>query len=286
MLFGLANKPALAFSFTTIDEPSSTLLGCPPPSLAELGSADTTSSEGNYLTSVPAYDWYHGCGPTAAASVIGYWDLNGYVNLFDASGDEVFLTSNVADQISSPEHNAKYNPTPDNPLLPIPASTSIADWFGTSKDPLNYGWSYLSQADNAFTGYTNYRGYQFNSWNESFSTGEFTWEDLVLEIDSQRPLMFLVDSRGDGYTDHFVPVLGYDDRGVEGKYYGFYTTWSENETIVWREFQGMSQGQPWGVGYGTFVQPVSRATPEPSPILSLLALAGLGVGLTRGRQQS
>ena len=36
------------------------------------------------LENVPAYDWYHGCGPTAAASIIGYYDMQGYSNLFDA----------------------------------------------------------------------------------------------------------------------------------------------------------------------------------------------------------
>ena len=36
------------------------------------------------LSDVPSYSWYHGCGPTAAASVLGYWDLHGYTNMFTA----------------------------------------------------------------------------------------------------------------------------------------------------------------------------------------------------------
>jgi VCBS repeat-containing protein len=65
-------------------------------------------------------------------------------------------------------------------------------------------------------------------------------------------MMFLVDSKGDGGTDHFVPVIGYDDRGDDGKFYGCYTTWSENETVSWRQFRGMSDDYTWGVAYGTY----------------------------------
>ncbi len=230
------------------------------------------------LDNVPAYNWYHGCGPTAAASVIGYWDLMGYENLFDAAGDDLYLTINVRDQISSPEHNAKYDPKPDDANLPVPPMTSIADWFRTSVGSLNYGWSYLAYADDAFEGYTDYRGYEFESWYESAGSGAFTWDDLVAEIDAGRPMMFLVDSSGSGGTDHFVPVLGYYDGGESGRYYGCYTTWIESEMIVWKEFRSMSSAYPWGVGYGIYLQPI----PEPMS-LGLLALGGLWL-LRRGRR--
>ncbi len=80
-----------------------------------------------FIQDIPAYNWYHGCGPTAAASVLAYWDLHGYSNLFTASGNDLYLTANVQDQISSPAHNAKYDPDPDVSSLPVPPKTSIAD---------------------------------------------------------------------------------------------------------------------------------------------------------------
>ncbi|MCY2931578.1 MAG: PEP-CTERM sorting domain-containing protein, partial [Planctomycetota bacterium] len=181
----------------------------------------------------------------------------------------VSQTANVQDQISSPAHNAKYDPDPDNAALPSPPYTSIADWFRTSVNQGN-GWSYLSDAPAAFTGYAGYRGYTCTASNQSY--GQFTWSTLTGEIDAGRPVMFLVDSSGDGVTDHYVPVFGYDDRGAAGKFYGCYTTWHEEESVDWFQFQPMSTSYAWGVGYATLV----TVTPEPAT-LSLLAVGVLAV---------
>ncbi|NDY71502.1 hypothetical protein DO021_07725 [Desulfobacter hydrogenophilus] len=222
------------------------------------------------LSDMPAYKWYHGCGPTAAASIFGYYDLNGYDSLFDASGwDDVRETSNVQDEISSPAHNSKYDPQPDA-SGPAPPDTSIADFFHTSENQ-PYGWSYLSYADDAFIDYASYRGYDdWNAWNERFGT--FTWDDFTKEIDNDRPMMFLIDTDADGGTDHFVPVFGYDDVAMK---YACYTTWSEEEAISWRSFQDLRNS--WGIGYATFVLPgVSDAVPEPATMISLgIGLIGL-----------
>jgi hypothetical protein len=223
------------------------------------------------LSNVPAYDWYHGCGPTAAASIIGYYDLRGYDNLFTASGwDAVKLTVNVQDQISSPAHNAKYDPDPDDFSRPVPTKTSIADWFRTSVN-LAYGWSYLDYAlgaNGAFQGYATYRGYNCETGcvDGGYSNG---WNSLVTEINAGRPVMFLVDYTGDGDTDHFVPVFGYEDRGSAGLWYECYTTWTEDETPSWHPFLPMSSSYAWGVGYEVLVQFDALPVPEPSAIALL-----------------
>jgi hypothetical protein len=228
------------------------------------------------IKDVPAYAWYHGCGPTAAASILGYYDMHGYDNLFDASGwEDVSLTKNVKDEISSPEHNAKYDRDPNIASLPDPQDTSIADFFHTS-ETLPYGWSYLSSADNAFTEYAAYRGYDdWSAWNSGFSRFSFT--DLMYEIDNNSPLMFLVDTDGNGRTDHFVPIFGYNDATMQ---YACYTTWSEGEDIRWHDYQSM--GNRWGVGYATIVRTGIPDTPAPIPEPATMLLFGTGLAALAG----
>jgi hypothetical protein len=214
------------------------------------------------LSNVPAYNWYHGCTPTAVGSVMGYWDLHGYGNMFDASGwDAVSQTVNVQDQISSPAHNAKYDPTPDDPGLPDPPNTSIADFLNTSVDPLGYGSTYTSQIIYGMTGYASYRGYASTATQYTYIAGliSLTWSKLTSEINAGRPMIFNVDSDGNGSNDHSVPVIGYQT--VSGvKYYGCYTTWGEDETVEWFRFRGMSSSYTFGISSGESFRITSAAS--------------------------
>ena len=145
------------------------------------------------LDEVPAYQiWYHGCGPTAAASVLGYYDIHGHPGIFDAQDwDAVRLTQNVGDQISSPAHNAKYDPTPDHPTLPLPPASSLADFLHTSQDPRDFGWTYLSDMASGIEGSASLRGAPVNAWSESVNNS--TWTEITREILGDHPMVFLVD---------------------------------------------------------------------------------------------
>lgn len=77
------------------------------------------------------------------------------------------------------------------------------------------------------------------------------WDLFRAEIDAGRPLVFLVDTNGDGSTDHFVTVVGYDVVG-ETPMYACLNTWDDG--IHWWEFAPIAEGQPWGVSGATTFQ--------------------------------
>jgi hypothetical protein len=56
-------------------------------------------------------------------------------------------------------------------------------------------------------------------------------------------MVFLVDTTGDGVTDHFVPVIGYDD-GPPQRYI-YFNTWDLDPHQA--EFREMSSAYTWGI---------------------------------------
>ena len=229
------------------------------------------------IEKVPSYYWYHGCSPTAAANIMGYWDLNGYDNLFDAQGwHNVRLTDKVKDHISSPAHNAKFDPFPDDSTLPDPPDTSIADFMHTSEGVLSYGGTWVTNIDDGLRDYPAYRGYRFSSQYVPLS-----WEAFVDEIASGMPVLLNVDSGGDGRVDHSITGIGYEDRGVDGLWYASYNTWHESETIDWYQWRSPSSDYRFGVYSMVSVHPLDRpdkitSVTEPPTIL-LLGIGLLGI---------
>lgn len=231
----------------------------------------SSASAETIISGVPAYAWYHGCGPTSIGMVLGYWDIHGYPNLFDAQGNDVYLTASVQDQISSPAHNAKYDPDPDisDSILPVPPYTSIADWCGTSVGSQPFGGSLVSNIAPAVVSYAAYRGYEFQTSLTRLPI-DSTWNLLESEVNAGRPILFYVDADGDGLADHFVPAFGYDNNyNGDGRYYACYTTGSESETPFWTKFQSKTAGNLYGVYEEVQVTP--QPTPEPSTMILLLA---------------
>jgi hypothetical protein len=74
------------------------------------------------------------------------------------------------------------------------------------------------------------------------------WNAFKAEIDAGRPIELLVDSNGDGSTDHFIPAFGYDD-STGTKMYAAYNTW--DNSLHWYNFGPMTAGTPWGIYGGT-----------------------------------
>jgi len=202
---------------------------------------------------MPAYNSSVGCGPLAAASLFGYWDLFGYEELLEARGwGEVSSTSNITSELSI-----------------------IGGYLYTNSD----GWTNSMNMPGGMEGYAlNEAGYEFNASNNRFSVLEPTaLPALVMsEIDNGRPLIFLVDTDGDEEANHFVPVFGYGttEDGILSTY-GFYTNQSENETPVWKNFLPAAPGVAWGINLVTTFSPVSDLNSVPIPGSLLMLASGL-----------
>ena len=231
---------------------------------------DASGGTQKIISGVPAYIWRYGCGPTAAGMVIGYWDMHGYANL--VPGDSSTQTADVNAMIASDEHYQDYSLPIDNAGTGIltdkselggaHSNNSVADWMCTSWSlySLYYGWTYFTAVDYAIDSYTEWKGYSgFTTHNEIW--GAFTWDDLVAEMDNNRPLVLLVDSDADGVSDHFVPAIGYDTASHQ---YAAYNTW--DTSVHWYNFAQIAAGQPFSIYGATFTDP--PASTNHAPVLS------------------
>lgn len=95
-----------------------------------------------------------------------------------------------------------------------------------------------------FSGYVNWVNPSYCASTAWVSWSSMSWERYVHEIDSNRPVVFLVDSNADGRTDHFVTAIGY---GVVGNVnlYACYNTW--DLSLHWFPFVRMAKGQVFGI---------------------------------------
>ncbi|MBN2500379.1 MAG: C39 family peptidase [Anaerolineales bacterium] len=229
------------------------------------------------LLDVPSYLWQHGCGPTATGMVVGYWDANGFPDL--VPGDASSQTTAVDEMMASTGHYNDYSlPIDDSGtgLLPDksepPAgdehtSNSLADFMFTSFSSHSnyYGWSYASHIGVSFEDYVDYVSDYVASSDLYWWASGLTWEAYKTEIDAGRPVVFLVDTDGDGSTDHFVTGIGYDDDSGTPMY-ASWDTWYH--TVRWEEFAEMGSGQPWGIATATFFDIYSSVPAVPNDDLA------------------
>jgi hypothetical protein len=250
-------------NFVHITPQQNTTGPVPPPGVEEKIVEDVQL--GQQTLNVPAYQWRHGCGPTAVGMVVGYYDNQGYTDLIpgSASSQTTDVNQSIASEGSAqnPRHYEDYSlpldsgepsPLPDKSEPPVGDEHThdcIADFMKTSWSSENnfYGWSWSSDIGPSFTSYVNLKNSSYKpTYNGYYSyNGTMTWEVLTGEIDNNRPMVFLVDTDGNGGTDHFVTVVGYRD--TPQQQYGCLDTWYPYDVIRWCDFEPISQGQPWGI---------------------------------------
>ena len=220
---------------------------------------------------VPSYEWYHGCGPTAAGMVIGYWDANGFPGLIPGTNSWDTNQENVKAMIASEGHIDDYVPKPDADP-PHHSDDCVADFMWTSRGTREYGYTSENLVYLGMTGYAEHCGYTdvSGSWCYFGSL----WDVFVTEIDAARPMVFYVNSTENGSPDHFITAVGYDDT-PDNHRYAFYNTY--DHTVYWAPFASDTGGQQWGIRSGSWFYPI----PEPATVV----LLGLGLAVVSSRRR-
>ncbi len=208
------------------------------------------------ISGVPAYMWKDGCGPTVVGMLCGYYDTHGFPNLIP--GDASTQTVAVNKAIATTEHYNDYALPKDDvgPLQPdkseLPAGDEhsdncIADFMKTSRSIIqnNYGWSKGVDIKPSWENYVaNFAPEYIAAATQYYYNDIPIWDTLVSNIDKNKPMLLLVDTNLDGFTDHFVIANGYKIEN-DIKYYGCFNTWTVNQS--WYEFAKMASGVSWGV---------------------------------------
>ncbi|MBD3298001.1 MAG: hypothetical protein GF341_05040 [candidate division Zixibacteria bacterium] len=254
------------------------------PEGVDLGLPGDLKTAPTIISGVPAYQWHHGCGPTAVGMVIGYYDQ--FLSTL-VPGSAVSQTAAVEAMIACDDGSAVCGGPATNhyqdyacpidgwpdPLEPDRSETGgthpdncVGDFMRTSRSSYGnyYGWSWYSDVGHSFTDYVAYVNPHLIASATELMYSEFTWYDYCDEIDANRPVVLLVDSDGNGNTDHFVTGVGYVDEGDIFKYI-IYDTWDHSlHYYVWQQ---LGPGAPWGI-YGVTVfdvtapvDPVIAVTP-------------------------
>jgi hypothetical protein len=241
VMFSLTFQHLLAQQSTT---------GPYPPPQMPMGHMSTTATQ-VALPGVPSYLWYNGCGPTAVGMVVGYYDGKGFPDL--VQGNASTQTYAVNTMIASTDHYDDYslpldyapNLLPDKSSLGgAHASNCVADFMNTSWSARHnfYGWSWSNDIGPSFSKYVALVNDAYLVVTMDIYPGSNSWSQYKQEIDGGRPVVFLVDSDGDGATDHFVTGIGYDEADST---YGVYNTWDTQ--IHWYPWHAMKAGSPWGI---------------------------------------
>ena len=240
------------------------------PDNVSIGITERSTRTQIVISGVPSYLWRHGCGPTALGMVIGYYDGLGFSDLID--GNASTQNTIVNNAIANTEHYSDYSQPIDyypdlftdlSEIGGAHTSNCIADCMETSwsSEENRYGWSWSNKISVAFTNYVQMcnNDYFTNTAYNWFSGS--SWDTYINEINNNRPVVLLVDSDGNGYTDHFVTGIGYDESNST---YAIYDTWDHN--IHWYQWRGMLSSYIWGI-YGFSILEIDCILTIPENIL-------------------
>jgi len=242
----------------------------PPPNCGK--DLDPTLLTGKIIISdVPIYRWHHGCGPTSAGMLIGYWDGKGFGDLVDGSAQT--QTATVNNVIASTENYNDYCLPIDKPPVLRPDKSEppvgdehddncLADFMKTSQSYYEnyYGWGWFKDVEKGLEDYVEFKTAHSCS-GQTLYYSQSLWSKYCAEIDAKRPVLLLVDSDGDGSSDHFICAIGYDD----DHNYACYNTW--DTSLHWYHFSSM--GAKFGIFGAVFFTienypPIARFTYTPS----------------------
>ncbi len=176
------------------------------------------------IENVPAYLWRHGCVPTAAGMLLGYYDLK-YPML--VPGDAQEQTEEVNQFIASDEHYLDYscpidtagNLKKDKSILPEQREPNcLADFMKTS-------WYSEGSPYGSTIGYNAVSGlYKYIASIDSNFVVDIFWggrfDSFTKEIDEQRPLLMSIDYDGDFDPEHTVIGVGYNKKDSTYAFYG------------------------------------------------------------------
>jgi len=191
---------------------------------------------------------FPGCGPTAGGMVIGYWDAHGYDDLITGSNSWTDNRAAVEAMIGSQGYYEDYWGTDADP--PQHADDCVADFMGTSRDPKGNGQTAETNLHYGLVEYARARGYaSADGW---YSPQGGLWNHFVAEIDAGRPMVFAVDTGGDGYANHCVTVIGYDDTAGAERYYYY----DPNHVDVEYDAAFQPKGNVMGVSSGAWFDPI------------------------------
>ncbi|AGB02258.1 C39 family peptidase [Methanoregula formicica] len=166
---------------------------------AEVKSASALSAIEKTISGVPYFNWTHGCSPTSAAMVLGYWRGRGLTRLPDASW-----------------------PTGD------PLNQQLAAEMGTDAQGSTWPWM-IAYGINRITAINS--GYHYTS--SSALVTAYSWPAIQSEIDAERPFVLSMmwggapeESPTTPYGFHSVAAVGYTYQSWGSqKYITIHDTW-------------------------------------------------------------